>query len=118
VEVASGRVTQPNGPNGWGPAWSPDGKRLAFSRSAGDFAQIVVINADGSGLASLTADSFTSRSPTWSPDGRRIAYVSIESTMPETSRVCVINAHGGDPACLAQGYSLSGASSIELAWRP
>ena len=59
------------------PAWSPDGRRIAFvssrDNSQGD---VFVMNADGSDPVNLTdhvrGDSF----PSWSPDGSRIAFAS------------------------------------------
>jgi len=64
-----------------GPAWSPDGDRVAFA--LGHFfpqqlgpavADIVVVNRDGSGLKILTDGSGNMGFPSWSPDGRQIAY--------------------------------------------
>lgn len=55
------------------PEWSPDGSRLTFS----DFADIYVVNADGSNLRDLTsspAENARADHPSWSPDGSRIAY--------------------------------------------
>ncbi len=57
------------------PAWSADGKKIAFVGSVTN-AGIYVMNADGSGRTRLTgdtSDSFDSV-PTWSPDGTRIAF--------------------------------------------
>ncbi|MFC2153322.1 TolB family protein [Actinomycetota bacterium] len=64
------------------PAWSPDGRRIAFTRSVmdpdADEPEIVsgvwVMDADGSDQALLIPDA---RSPTWSPDGKSIAYVAV-----------------------------------------
>jgi hypothetical protein len=58
------------------PAWSPDGSRMAFSRSADDgtggtTGGVYVMNADGTGLTRLTAFGST---PAWSPDGTRIVF--------------------------------------------
>jgi dipeptidyl aminopeptidase/acylaminoacyl peptidase len=57
------------------PVWSPDGKRIAvISDREGDFGNLWVMNADGSGAERLVAESSQHASPAWSPDGRRIAY--------------------------------------------
>ena len=58
-----------------GPAWSPDGKRIAFysNRDGGKY-EIWVINPDGSGLTELTRTSGRGWFPYWSPDGKQISY--------------------------------------------
>jgi Tol biopolymer transport system component len=56
------------------PAWSPDGRKIAFaSRRAGTL-DIYVMNADGTGTRRLTSSKARDAHPTWSPDGRRIAF--------------------------------------------
>ncbi len=57
-------------------AWSPDGSKLAFVAIKHHFAQIYVVNADGSAPVALTDNSYDNAMPTWSPDGRQIAFVS------------------------------------------
>ena len=73
---------------GWQPAWSPDGKRIAFvsfrdhngqSCGSGDClpnGELYVVGTDGSGLTRLTRSTADDQHPTWSPDGTRIAYAS------------------------------------------
>jgi dipeptidyl aminopeptidase/acylaminoacyl peptidase len=57
------------------PAWSPGGQRIAFvSDREGDFGNLWVMGADGSGAERLVSESNQHGSPAWSPDGRRIAY--------------------------------------------
>jgi len=58
------------------PAWSPDGKRIAFVSHRTGNNDIWLTNADGTGLRNLTAHPSQDTSPAWSPDGRRIAFVS------------------------------------------
>jgi Tol biopolymer transport system component len=60
------------------PAWSPDGRKIAFQskRRVGGNGEIYVMNADGSGKRNLTRNPAQDGSPSWSPDGRRIAFVS------------------------------------------
>ena len=70
----------PGGPaNDFGPAWSSDGGRIAFTRSwtyadGHGGCQIFAMNADGSNARQLTQDSFCATSPAWSPDGASIAF--------------------------------------------
>ena len=56
------------------PAWSPDGKRIAFVRTSLDFEtiELFVAHADGSHARQIAEDIYSA--PAWSPDGRRIAY--------------------------------------------
>jgi Tol biopolymer transport system component len=56
------------------PAWSHDGKSIAFQSNRDGPYHIYVMNADGSNLRQLTSgDENDDRHPSWSPDGRTIA---------------------------------------------
>lgn len=58
------------------PAWSPDGKRIAYiSKEDGNF-EIYVVNRDGSGNTRLTTTPQSDGLPVWSPDGALIAFRS------------------------------------------
>ena len=57
------------------PAWSPDGRRIAFVSRRDGNSEVYVMNADGSGKRNLTRDRASDDYPTWSPDGRRIAFL-------------------------------------------
>jgi dipeptidyl aminopeptidase/acylaminoacyl peptidase len=54
------------------PQWSPDGRRLAFTRED----EIWIVEADGSRLTRVVAKPAGGHDPRWSPDGRRLAFLS------------------------------------------
>jgi Tol biopolymer transport system component len=87
----------------WSPAWSPDGRKLAFS-DANDGA-IYTINVDGSRRHRL-AD--TGWAPAWSPDGHRVAF------QRGGTQIYVIAAHGTH---LQRLTSTQGADGQPL-WSP
>jgi Tol biopolymer transport system component len=73
------------------PAWSPDGKQIAFTLSTTQGGRnIAVIQADGSNLRSLT-NTGTDTWPSWSPDGSRIVFASDRDGM---SHLYVMQADG------------------------
>jgi Tol biopolymer transport system component/imidazolonepropionase-like amidohydrolase len=61
------------------PAWSPDGKTLAFQSFRDGTWRIWTVGADGSDPKALTSGPFDDREPHWSPDGRRLAFSSDRS---------------------------------------
>ena len=56
------------------PAWSPDGRQIAFSSDRNGNLEIYVMNADGTNPIKLTNHPAVDRVPDWSPDGMRIAF--------------------------------------------
>ena len=62
------------------PAWSPDGRYIAYRMNPvrSDVGDIWVMRANGSGKRNLTrSPQVADWSPAWSPDGTRIAYFSM-----------------------------------------
>ena len=74
-----------------GPAWSPDGRQIAFVSDRDGNWEIYVMNADGSSQTNLTNDLPDDTGPVWSPDGRQIAFVFCRDGSYE---IYVMNADG------------------------
>ena len=72
----SGHVQLTTDPgNDFGPEWSPDGQRIAFTSDRGGLgSQVYVMNADGTAQTRLTDPPERSGGPAWSPDGERIVF--------------------------------------------
>ena len=80
------------------PAWSPDGRKIAFRSTRNGNRDIYVMNADGSGKRNLTRNAAWDSRPSWSPDGRKIAFVSNRDGRLEAH---VMNADGSGQRRLA-----------------
>ena len=99
------------------PAFSPDGRTLAFSRANEEGTDIYTYNlADDCCLQRLTVGGFSDNlSPTYSPDGQRIAY---ESDRPGLSQIYVMSSDGTGQELFAPfDYGVSG-SSHHPEWSP
>jgi tricorn protease len=76
-------LTQSPGVHERWPAWSPDGKRIAYFSDEGGEYRLHVRAADGKGKAAvfdLKGAGFYER-PVWSPDSRKIAYVDNSQSL-------------------------------------
>jgi TolB protein len=58
------------------PAWSPDGRRFAFSSTHEGNQEIYTAAGDGTDLVRLTQHGGLDSHPCWSPDGRSIAFAT------------------------------------------
>lgn len=58
------------------PAWSPNGKELAFVRVADGKPQIFLLSLDGGEPRQLTKFRYGAGSPKWSPDGKQILFTA------------------------------------------
>jgi TolB protein len=58
---------------GW-PAWSPDGKRIAFAGNRNGIYQLFVMNADGSDVRLVANTEGRATAPKWSPNGKSIYF--------------------------------------------
>lgn len=65
------------------PAWSPDGRSIAFSGNVGGISDLFVYDLESEELTRLTDDKYADLQPSWSPDGSTIAFTSDRG--PETN---------------------------------
>ena len=71
-------VNLTQGLGGTDPAWSPDGKRIAFASDRGGSYDIYTMSSeDGSDVRRLTEGETAEADPAWSPDGSWIAYTGV-----------------------------------------
>jgi Tol biopolymer transport system component len=93
----------------WGPEWSPDGQRIAFTSDRDGLGyQIYVMNADGSGQTRLTDPPGASASPAWSPDGQNLVFGKSDGDL------WIMDADGSDQTRVASLPSSDGDAD----WSP
>lgn len=104
---------------GWfdtSPAFSPDGRWIAFERVV-DFdaglGGLFLVGVDGSGLRRLTDDSLGAGYPRWSPDGQQILFTQhLEAVTFGPGPLWVVDVAGGKPRPLTDlkdpGWSFEG----------
>ncbi len=101
----------PNRDELW-PAFSPDGKQIAFNQSGGQ-GGIFIVGATGESVRRLT--DFGSN-PAWSPDGQRIVFSTEEAgsvyIRSGRSALWTVELNGGAPVKLDAG------DAIQPAWSP
>jgi dipeptidyl aminopeptidase/acylaminoacyl peptidase len=64
------------------PAWSPDGKMIAFLSNRDGKTQVFTARADGSDPKAITSRKYGVTRFHWSPDGRAIAYLAKDDSAP------------------------------------
>ena len=72
----------------FGPAWSPNGKEIAFYSVRDGIRQVFVMRAGGKGIRQVTTDTLQSHQPRWSPDGEKLVF--NRTTGPGQSHVYVV----------------------------
>ncbi|MFP5352652.1 MAG: hypothetical protein ACLGIB_08830 [Actinomycetota bacterium] len=119
LDLRTGARSRLTGYGTWnsGPAWSPDGTKIAFESSRDGDAEIYVMAPDGTGLVQVTRNEVNDFSPVWSPDGTRIAF---QTTFPNVdggddgSAIAMVDVGGGEITVLTDGSRFDG----QPVWSP
>jgi Tol biopolymer transport system component len=119
VRAISPLVRMPGGPT-WGfsanPAWSPDGRRIAFVSNRDGSDDIFVVNVDGTGLRNMTRSRGNDHDPVWSPDGRVIAFTGHRARPSELERA-VCRGHCDREEIYAVNADGSGLRRLTRNWK-
>jgi Tol biopolymer transport system component len=85
------------------PAWSPDGRRIAFVSTRAGSDDLYVMDANGTNIRQLTNAPEWDSNLDWSPDGRRLVFAS---TRTGDGDIYTVSSFGGDLRRLtdAPGY--------------
>jgi TolB protein len=94
--------------DGMFPAWSPDGRQIAFSGFSNDdqWLHLFAMNADGSNVRQVTSGGTNDLYPNWTPEG---TILFLRATPPNTmSEVFAINPDGSGLVQLTENELLRG----------
>lgn len=91
----------------WAPAWSPDGKQIAFAMQG----SLWLVPPQGGEAVQITSGPHYDSQPVWSPDGRQIAFTRDTG---QGIDLWVVNADGREPRPLTKGSRFS----VDPAWSP
>ena len=81
------------------PAWSPDGKQIAYSSRQNENLDIWIIFSEGGNPHQLTEDGNENFFPAWSPDGKFIIY---QATVDNKTNLWQIPSEGSTPVQLTE----------------
>jgi Tol biopolymer transport system component len=90
--------------NEYAPAWSPDGRSIAYTRVVDDRAQIFARSLDADSAVQITDLANGAWWPFWSSDGRRVWFRSDDG-------VWSVGRAGGEPELVHEGRFNAGALS-------
>jgi TolB protein len=104
-------------PNRFGfayPAWSPDGKRIAYADQAENSLELFICDPDGENVKQLSKLGGQNTYPAWSPDSKQILFRHFEGN--NDGPLYIMDADGGN-----QKIVLKLEGNIEgsrAAWQP
>jgi Tol biopolymer transport system component len=96
------------------PAWSSDGRFVAFDTRSGKHTQVFVIASNGGPVRELTSDQFDSVLPSWSRDGKWVYFDSNRNVNGFEIFKC--SPQGGEVVQVTHGGGWDAQESPDGAW--
>jgi len=94
------------------PAWSPDGKYIAFASNKEGNYDIYVMELEARKITQITSDKGNDKYPEYSPDGSKIAFISDRSG---EEQVWIMDSNGNN---LKQLTRMKVRVAGPLSWNP
>ena len=94
------------------PAWSPNGRQIAFEVNWGMDIDVFVMDADGKNQRRLTNQRDDDRSPHWHPDGTKIAFIR-KIRQRHWDRIYTVDLDGGEPQLVIEAHEIE-----KVRWSP
>lgn len=99
------------------PAWSPDGKQIAFTSTRDGNQEVYLIDAAGQNLKRITQDPGLDAHPTWTPDGRHLLFATnrwgdleiarVDAQGEQVERLTTSRGLDDYPVCSADGSQMA-----------